>query len=114
VELDVIFAHELNLLDVVLRSLGPPPLLPLVNEVGCYRDLPDGGIEPHLEHFVHHVRHDGVPLQVARDASRLQPLLEQTVGRLHTVVRPNSRFKTFFHKRFLQGFNLRQVQKYVV
>lgn len=47
-ELDVVFAHELLLLHLLVL----PPVAPLVSLVRCDRDLADWRVKPHLEHFV--------------------------------------------------------------
>lgn len=71
VEGDVVFAHELEELNVLI---DPPVAVFLLEQVGSDGDVADGGIEPHIEHLLLELldRHTHTPFQVTRDALRLQ------------------------------------------
>ena len=68
VERDVVLAHELVELDILLVL---PPLLPLVGVGGCNRDVTNRGIEPDIEDLLSEFldRDRRAPLKVASDAS---------------------------------------------
>lgn len=114
VEGDVVLAHELVELHV-LRVL-PPPLPAGVGVVGSDRQIPDGGIIPHVEYFVLVVfpRDRRAPLQVACDAAALQAFLQQGRGKLDGIRRPltfNSRLRK---PLLMNGLDLGQINEDVL
>ena len=76
VEGNIVFAQELHALDASFWVL--PPLGPLVRVARRDADVADGGVEPGVEHLVREPleRHGYPPLEVPRDAPRLQTLLQ--------------------------------------
>ena len=87
VEGDVILAHELHQTDLLGVA---PPLLPLFGVVGGDTDVADRSIKPHVEHLILVTlqRHGSSPLQIAGDATRLEAVLNPSVGDVDSVRRP--------------------------
>lgn len=78
-EWDVVLAHELIQLHLLWV---PPPLLPVVSQVSSDGDVPDRGIEPHIEPLLLHtfLRDPYAPVEVSRHASWLETLVQPALA----------------------------------
>ena len=85
---DVVFAHELDVLDFVGTFVGAPPAFPIGIRSACgigpflgAGDVFDGGVEPDVEDLAFHAGprlgalfDRDAPIEVACDATILQPI----------------------------------------
>jgi len=77
-ELDIVFAHEL----LVLHLLVLPPIAPVVGLVRSNTNLANGCIKPHLEYFVFKsFNWDwSAPFKVTSDATLFKAYFQECLG----------------------------------
>lgn len=112
VELNVVFAHELVLLDLLVL----PPITPVVGLISCDRDLAYRRVEPNLKHlrFEPFYRNGSTPLKITGYAAFFQPNFEQCLCQFNTIIWPFAVFHYIFHLFFQLVLNLGQLNENVV
>lgn len=90
VEGHIVLGHELVQIDFNVVRFRHPPLLPFAGVSRGYRQIPNGGVKPHVEHLRFETlhRHRDAPFQIARNASWPQTLLQPRLGNHARIVRP--------------------------
>lgn len=88
-ERHVVLSHKLIQIDVRIL-FGNPPFLELVGVGFQYRHVPDGRVEPHVEHFISEAlqRHGHTPLQISGNATGLEALSQPCPSYDLRIVRP--------------------------
>ena len=112
-ESDVVLAHELVELDVVVVL---PPLLPLISVGSCDGKVTDRGIEPNVEDLVGEFLDGnwGAPLEISGDASSEKTLLQHDLSESDRVLGPLALNFLFGNPCFKSWLNLSQINEDVL
>lgn len=73
-ESNVVFAHELIKLHILLVL---PPLPPLISVISCDRDVANWSVKPHIENFIGELfkRDSGSPFEVTCNAPTMKTFI---------------------------------------
>ena len=98
-EWNIVFAHELEQLDIVRVF---PPLFPIVSVVGGDRNVSEWCIKPNIEHLIVHAInwYMDTPAQISSHASCLQTRLDPTVANRDGIRCPLAVFRTLLMEIF--------------
>lgn len=80
-ERNIIFAHELIKLDVVV-FIDPPPLVILLKQISRDRNVSYWRVEPYIENLLFELlqRNTHTPFQISSNAFGLEPFLQPTLS----------------------------------